>query len=226
MRLNQFLARSGLTSRRKAEDFITGGKVTVNGELVTNLATNVNPQSDKIKVEEKQVKLPSLKYYLFNKPVGYTVTRKDKHASKTIFDILPDNSSLISVGRLDRDSEGLLIVTNDGEFAQKIIHPSNKIEKEYEVILEKPVTEVAINNLKLGIELDDGLAKATHAVKTGENTATIIILEGRKRQVRRMFESVGNKVTGLKRTRIGKIKLDVKTGEYRELSKKEIENYA
>lgn len=226
MRLNQFLARSGVASRRKAEDLIISGKVTVNGKVVTNLATEVDPEKDEVTFEREIIK-PSEKIYLaFNKPTGYTTTKSDPYALHTIFELLPEDPSLFPVGRLDRETSGLIIITNDGDFAQNIIHPKSKIEKEYIVRTLQPIEENQAEELLSGVDLDDGLAKAKQVKKISEKEIELVIEMGRNRVVRRMIAALGNKVTGLKRVRIGVINLDVDSGKYRELTGEEIARYA
>lgn len=225
MRINRFLARAGVSSRRGAEDIIKSGGVIVNGQKIENLATDIDPEKDLVKVAGQEIKLPSFKYYLLNKPTGYTTTRNDRFARHNVFELLPNDKSLITVGRLDRDTSGLLLITNDGDFAQNIIHPSNKIEKEYVVRTQRAVTDDQIEDILKGIELEDGIAKAKIAEKTSDKELVMVIEMGRKRVVRRILEAVGNKVSGLKRIRIGNIKLDVELGKYRELTKEEINDY-
>lgn len=226
MRLNRFIARSGRASRRGADDLIKSGLVFVNGVETTKLATDVKPGKDRVEVEGKEARLPVLRYYALSKPRGYTTTRHDAHAEKTVFDFLPKDTSLFAVGRLDRDTEGLLLITNDGDFAQNIIHPSKKIEKEYEVTLKNEAGNSEIKKLESKMTLDDGPTKAKSVRKVSKDKLILVIEEGRKRIVRRMIKKAGNDVLTLKRVRIGSIKLDIKTGTYRTLTRKEISEYA
>jgi 23S rRNA pseudouridine2605 synthase len=225
MRINRYIARSGVTSRRKAEELIKLGKVCINNVPIKDLGTEVDPRNDVVLVSGKKVSLPAFKYYMLNKPAGYTTTKEDINARHIVFELLPKDSSLITVGRLDRDSTGLLLVTNDGDFAQNIIHPSKKIEKEYLVVTKRPMDDPQLKCLVTGVELDDGPARAVRAQRQNKNDYTIVILEGRKRIVRRMIKAVGNEVYALKRLRIGEIQLDVEAGRYRELTEKEIKPY-
>lgn len=225
MRLNRFLARAGLASRRKAEEIILDGKVTVNGTQVDQLATEINPDRDTVEVGGEIIELPEYQYYLLNKPAGYTCTRSDVHAKKTIFELLPDDNSLFSVGRLDRETTGLLILTNDGTFAQNLIHPSKKISKVYQIQLKKPVTEAQLEKLQGTIRLEDGPAKVIDFKKQGEYQIELTIGEGRKRIVRRIIKAIGNEVFKLERTKIGEFILDVPQGKYRALTPREIERY-
>lgn len=225
MRINRFIARTGVTSRRKAEEIIKAGSVTLNGVVVTELATELDPERDKVCVSGEEVFLPALKYYLLNKPKGYVTTKADPHVEKSVFELLPKDEALFAIGRLDKDTEGLLLFTNDGDFSQNIIHPSQKIEKEYFVKTKKPITHVQVQKLEEGVTLDDGPAIATRTERVGDKSLKVVITEGRNRQVRRMIEAINNEVTELKRIRIGHIFLDVEIGMYRALRNEEIEEY-
>jgi 23S rRNA pseudouridine2605 synthase len=224
MRINRYLARCGIASRRKSEELITSGRVLINGNPVTSLAIEVN-DSDVVQVDGETIKLPSYLYYALNKPLGYTTTRKDRFAEKTIFELLPDDKSLYTVGRLDKETTGLILVTNDGDFGQKIIHPTNKISKDYYIKLKYPIQKKHLEKLLKGVSLDDGLAKATELKAQGEKEIVITIEEGRNRIVRRMIKAIGNEVLELKRISIGEIKLDLPEGKYRSLTQKEVEKY-
>jgi pseudouridine synthase len=225
MRLNRFLARSGLASRRKAEEIILAGKVRLNGKPVDTLSTEVNPDKDTVEVGGEIVELPKFKYYALNKPAGYTCTRADVHAEHTVFELLPDDKSLFTVGRLDRETTGLLLITNDGNFAQNIIHPTNKIAKQYFIKLRKPHDKQQLENLMNGIALDDGGAKAKRVEAVSKTEIQMTIEMGRKRIVRRMVKAVGNEVDALERRSIGNIALDLKPGQYRDLTPNEVEPY-
>jgi 23S rRNA pseudouridine2605 synthase len=225
MRLNRFLARSGVASRRKAEDVIISGRVKVNGRVVTELATEVAPVSDNVEVDGELVRLPVYKYFSLNKPAGYTCTRADAHAEKTIFELLPNDKSLITVGRLDRETTGLILITNDGDFAQNIIHPSKKISKVYRIKLRSFLTDEQLRKLRGQILLEDGPAQATTIKVISNKELELTIEEGRKRIVRRMIRAVGNEIVELERISIGHLKLDTKTGEFRELTPKEVAQY-
>lgn len=225
MRINRFIARTGISSRRRAEELIKDGSVTVNGEVITELATEIDLEQDRVCVNGERVALPTLKYYLLNKPKGYVTTKSDPHAEKSVFELLPKDEALFAIGRLDKDTEGLLIFTNDGDFAQNIIHPSQKIEKEYFVKTKKLVTEDQVQQLEAGVALDDGPATALRTERVGDKSLKIVITEGRNRQVRRMIEAINNEVIELKRIRIGQIILDVNMGKYRVLRNEEIEKH-
>ncbi len=225
MRINRFLARSGVGSRRKVEEQILSGQTSINGKTVTNLATNVDPQKDIIYLSGKKIELPEFVYLALNKPEGYTVTKNDVHAKKTVFELLPLTPGLVAVGRLDRDSCGLLIFTNDGDFAQNLIHPSKSIEKEYMVHTKEPLPNLALTQLRKGVKLEDGFVKPISVTQTTDGLK-IAITQGKNRQIRRMIKAVGADVVYLQRTRIGIIKLSGKEGQFRNLSEEEISTYA
>lgn len=226
MRINRYIARSGVTSRRKAEALIKSGVVSVNGAVVTELATEVNELMDTVSVSGKIISLPNFKYFMLNKPVGYTTSKSDPHADKTVFELLPADNSLVTAGRLDRETSGLLLITNNGDFVQRIIHPSNKIEKEYLVTTKDELPPDKVKELAEGVMIDGRITKAVKAERAKEkNSLTLVIEEGRKRIVRRMIKAVSGEVTALTRLRIGEIYLDTKPGEYRALTEKEVAPY-
>jgi pseudouridine synthase len=223
MRINAYLAKTGLASRRKVEEFVLSGRVFVNGKKAV-LSDKVEP-SDKVTLDGNPITLKESHYYLINKPVGYTSTVEDEHAQKKVVDLI-DEKGLFPVGRLDKDSEGLIILTNDGEFAQKLIHPKFSHEREYIVEIRLPYKnrteklENALKFFKCGIRLDD---KRTNPCQIklisqeGESaTFNIVMSEGMKRQIRRTFEKAGLVVTGLKRIRIQNYHLgSLAPGEYK-----------
>jgi pseudouridine synthase len=179
-------------------------------------------EKDVVTVNGKQIKPQEHKYYMLNKPNLYTTTKDDPYALHTIMELLPEDPSLFPVGRLDRETTGLIIITNDGDFGQRMIHPSQKIEKEYIVRTKMPITDDQIVMLKEGLELEDGIAKPKSITQMGKNEISLVIEMGRKRVVRRMVAAIGNKVTSLTRVRIGKLTLDVAPGRYRELTPEEV----
>ncbi|MDD3480868.1 MAG: pseudouridine synthase [Patescibacteria group bacterium] len=225
MRINRFLARAGVASRRKAEELVKKGSVFVNGEKITNLATEIDPDKDEVVLNGNRLNLPELKYYLLNKPKGYMTTRSDPHAKRTIYELLPPDTTLFSVGRLDKDTTGLIAITNDGDFAQNMIHPSKKIEKEYLVTTKSPLTDSQLKTLSGNITLSDGPVKAKQIKKITNNKLRLVIDVGRNRIVRRMIKAVGNEVRELERVRIGSLKLDVPLSKYRKLSDNEVWEY-
>lgn len=225
MRINRYIARSGVTSRRKADELVNSGRVFVNGKKITELGQDIDPENDIVMVDGSVLELPEHKYYLLNKPTGYITTKEDPHAKKTIFDLLPDDPSLFAVGRLDKDSTGLLLVTNDGDFAQSLIHPTKKVEKEYLVMAKKEITDSDIQRMEAGIKLADGKTQPAKVKRISNNKIDIIITEGKNRQIRRMLTALQNEVKELTRIRVAGIKLDIKEGRYRTLKKEEIKKY-
>ncbi len=223
MRLNRYIAHSGLTSRRKADDFISAGSVTVNGEVTTDFSAQVS-NADVVEVNGKRIQTSEATIVALYKPIGVTTTKSDPHADVTITDILPEKyQALNPAGRLDRESEGLLIVTNDGELAQQLTHPSFEHEKEYEVEVEKNLTDADLQQLADGVKLKEGVTARATVQRLGRKRFSITITQGWKRQIRRMVESVQNSVTILKRTRIGKLSLgDMKPGDVKEVNKEDI----
>lgn len=228
MRVSKFISENGIASRRKAEEFILNGRVSVNNKLVTQLGTKIDPQKDSVRVDQKLITLNTEKiYYLLNKPIGYTTTTKDRHAKHTVLELVPKTTRVFPVGRLDKNTTGLLILTNDGDLAFRLTHPKFEKEKEYEVFCSSKLSNDNIKKLKKGIHLEDGptLPVKIKTIKDSPNEFiySIIIREGRKRQIRRMFEHIGNRVVKLKRVRIDKLRLEgLKEGDWRNLKKDEV----
>lgn len=227
-RLQKFMASAGVASRRKSEDLILEGKVKVNGQLVTELGFKVS-QSDLVEVEGKEIYKPKGHvYYLLNKPTGYVTTVSDPQGRKTVMELVPKDHRVFPVGRLDIMTEGLLILTDDGELAYKLTHPKHKVEKEYHVKVNGIVTQEHITNLREGIMLDDGKTSPAKVeilnIQGGEATLSLIIHEGKNRQVRRMMEAVGRKVITLRRVKYGNLTLEgVQLGKYRNLTEEEVQ---
>lgn len=229
MRINKFLSNSGLASRRKSEEYVTAGKVKVNGTVVTNLATDIS-ETDVVEVDGKKLVLTEEKvYYMVNKPVGYVTTTSDPQERRTVMKLLPKRIGRVyPVGRLDFNTSGLLLFTNDGEFANKTMHPSKEIVKKYEVRLTRELNRPEINKIEKGVEIDGRKtypSKIQRIPNTGNEKASVIIEihEGRNHEVRKIFEAVGNKVCGLRRIQIGNLKLaDLPPGKCRKLSEKEL----
>ncbi len=228
MRINKYLALCGVASRRKSEQFIVDGKVKLNGKIVTNLSTDVDIKKDKIELEGKELSLPSnYVYYKLNKPKGYLCTASDDRGRKTIFDIVKSDTRLFSIGRLDYDTEGLLLLTNDGDLAQKISHPSHETEKEYIVKIEGNILESELAVLRAGV-VENGIKMPKAKVEllgivNNNAKLSVIIHEGQNRQIRRMFEAINKPIKMLKRIRIGNIKLGgLQRGEYKPLNDYEL----
>ena len=228
MRINKYLAEKGIASRRHADDMITSGRVKING-AVAILGMDVT-EEDVVWVDDQPISTGEKKelYYIMNKPKGVVCTLSDDRGRKTVLDLLPpDTERIFPVGRLDYATEGLLILTNDGDLAFRLTHPKNEIPKTYLVRIEGTLTEKDLNPIRSGIELDGVLTKKckAHIVETNKNYTKvhITITEGKNRQVRRMFEAIGKNVEFLKRVSIGNLKLSgLNRGEYRPLSEMEV----
>lgn len=218
-RLQKVLAATGWGSRRSCEELIAAGRVTVNGD-VAELGRRVNPEVDLIEVDGAPVGVkPGLVYYLLNKPTGVVTTAKDTHGRTTVVDLVPAEPRVFPVGRLDLDTEGLLLLTNDGELAHRITHPRHGVEKEYLVHVRGRVAPGELRRLRDGIELDDGVTAPSQASQPSPGVLRITIHEGRNRQVRRMCDAIGHPVLRLVRTRIGPITdRSLRPSDWRELS--------
>lgn len=223
IRLNKYIASTGICSRRKAEEYILNGRVSINGQVITELATQVE-NGDAVCIDDKEITLEERKVYIMlNKPKGFITTSNEQFKRKSVLDIVKVKERVYPVGRLDMDSEGLLLLTNDGDFANNIIHPTKHIAKKYEVALQEQVTQNMIFNLECGVDIGGYITRPAIVEKINKNTVYITIMEGKNRQVRRMCEAVGNKVMNLKRVSIGNLELgNLKTGIYKELNKEDI----
>jgi 23S rRNA pseudouridine2605 synthase len=224
MRLNRYLALCGLGSRRACEEIILGGGVRINGRAVRELATMVQP-GDTVVARGRVVRPAAERYLVINKPPGVLSSRASQGGKPTVYDILPrDAANLPHVGRLDADSEGLLLFSNDGELSQALTHPSRHVEKEYDVVLGETFDTKHIPKLLKGVYLEEGRAKAAHVHVEGANKLRVVLTQGINRQIRRMFAALGYKVKRLTRTRLGPLKLGrLPRGAWRELSAREIE---
>ncbi len=230
-RLQKVLAHAGVASRRASEVIIQQGRVSVNGQIVTQLGTKVNPQRDEISVDGQPIpkQREQYVYIILNKPYNVLSTASDDRGRKTVLDLVETTKRVYPVGRLDLQSEGLILLTNDGNLTKKLTHPSYKIEKEYHVLVTgKPATQTLVRWRNGDVELDGKpLAQAgvEHLKSAGHNTwLKIILTEGRKRQVREVAKALGHPVKSLKRVRIGPIRLgNLKSGKWRHLNPSEIE---
>ena len=228
MRLNKFLSNSGVASRRKSDELISQGKVFVNGKVVTELGLQINEKKDKVMVEGKQIKLPSSFVYIkLNKPKGYACTAHDEKGRKTIYELIDTDERLFSIGRLDYDTEGLILLTNDGDFANKVAHPKYAIEKEYRVTVEGQIKESELGVLRKGVVVDGERMPSAKVEFLSEDDKftklSVVIDEGQNRQIRRMFEAIGKSIRLLKRVRIGQVRLGgLKRGDYRDLTEDEL----
>ena len=232
VRLHKLLARSGVASRRKCEELMLSGEVTVDGEVVTRLGTKVDPTSAVIRVSGNRLPPMSPHVYLvLNKPVGVTSTMSDPHAERTLSDLVADRPErLFHVGRLDTDTSGLILLTNDGEFAQRMAHPSYEVDKTYVAAVEGVVYPNVVKRLLAGVTLEDGpVTVSSVKLVGGQGTARdgsileLVIHEGRNRIVRRLLDEVGHPVRQLSRTAIGPVVLgQLGVGELRELTNDEL----
>jgi 23S rRNA pseudouridine2605 synthase len=225
MRLNRFLAAAGVGSRRHCDELIAEGRVSINGKVSTDFSAQPGAH-DHVKVDGKLVHAAPVLTIMLHKPAGFVSTRRDPHARNTVFDLLPQKfSRLFNVGRLDAQSEGLLLLTNDGELAQRLTHPRYKIDKEYEVTLDRPWDLTLSPKLLRGIFLDDHLAKIARLYSVSPTRLRVVLRHGINRQIRRMFEAVGYRVKHLVRVRLGNLRLaDLPLGHWRALTKRELED--
>ena len=225
-RLQKLIARAGLCSRRAAEDLIAAGRVTVDGKIVRELGTKADPSKNKIRVDGRPVTFGAEKIYLLmNKPRGYVTTVHDDRGRRTVLELLGEDFSerVYPVGRLDLNSEGLLLLTNDGDLTNALIHPRYEIPKTYRARVAGTVTEDKLDKLRAGVELDDGLTLPAEVYLLGDGLVEITIREGRNRQVRRMFASIGCDVKRLRRVKFAGLTLDgLKVGQVRSLSAAEV----
>lgn len=236
MRISRALAMSGIDSRRKCEAYVSAGQVTVNGEVVRDLGRQVDPDNDAILFRGRPIQFEDFVYYILHKPVGYMTTAADPHAEKTVFELLPSKlvpktgkpmpsrTRVFPVGRLDKDSSGLLLFTNDGDLANRLIHPRYEVAKWYEVRLDRELDMRDKARLLKGVTLEDGTAKAEKIKMLSKRNLQIMLREGRNREVRRMFDALSYEVVRLCRIAFGPIQLGtLPEGRGRFLSKQESE---
>lgn len=228
-RLQKFLANAGVASRRKAEELISAGRVRVNGAVVTELGCKIDDETDAIEVDGKAIGKAVSKWIAFHKPRGYVSTRDDPQGRPTIYALLPEElHSLFYVGRLDIESEGLLLLTNDGDAAHRLLHPSFEVPRVYEVVVSRQVTQDTVAKLTSGVELDDGVSRAEDVQVSpssgpGQSKLLITLKQGKKREVRRMMSAVGHPVRRLRRLSYGPIRLgNLPAGQWRELTADEL----
>lgn len=222
MRLARFLAQAGIASRRKSEEIILAGRVKLNGQTIKNVAQTVS-DFDKIKVDGEDVFLKKKVYYLVNKPTGYVCSLRDAHNAKLVTDLVPKNPLVFPVGRLDKNSQGLIILTNDGDLAYRLTHPKFFCQKTYLVEVQKELRHDIDILMKKGVKLEEGLAKADKVKKISDTKLEIVIHQGYKRQIRRMLKKFGYEVIFLQRTKEGNLALgDLAKGKYRILAESDL----
>jgi 23S rRNA pseudouridine2605 synthase len=225
MRLQKFLSQVGVASRRAAEEMIRQGKVKVNGDVIVAMGVKVDPLRDQVEVDGRLVSLPEKKIYLMlDKPAGYLTTARDPQRRLTVYELLPEEyRHLFPVGRLDKDSQGLLLFTNDGDLAQRLMHPSFCHSKQYAVRVAQPLSVAASEQLLSGVELLEGLAQADEIERIDQKNFLITLHQGWKRQIRRMFQAVDGEVVRLERVRLGKFQIQQLGGAvFKEVSKEDI----
>lgn len=227
MRLQKYLSRAGASSRREGERLIEAGRVRVNGEVVRVLGTRVEPGRDRVELDGRTLELPGFRWVLLHKPPGVLTTASDPGRGRTVYDLLPkEMAGLRYVGRLDRETEGLLLLTNEGDVLHALTHPSYEVEREYRAQVKETVTQATLDRLTAGVQLDDGPARARRAWQPSgspRDELRLVLTEGRNREVRRMLTAVGHPVRRLVRERFGPVALgSLAAGRWRELTKQEI----
>ena len=230
-RLQKYLASCGIASRRKCEEYILEGKVKVNGNIIRELGTKVNPQKDIVEYENKKVITNNNIYILLNKPIGYVTTVEDQFGRDTVLNLVKVKERIVPVGRLDMYTSGALILTNDGDFVYKITHPKHEINKTYTVTVKGIINNDEIERLRKGVKIEDYITKPAKVkilktdIEKDISRLEITIHEGKNRQVRKMCEAVEKKVLALHRSKIGEIGVkDLELGKWRYLSSKEIKS--
>ena len=230
IRLQKYIADCGITSRRKAEELIKAGKIEVNGQVVIELGTKINPKKDIVKYNNKQIKKEQGHVYiLLNKPIGYVTTVKDQFNRDSVLDLININQRVVPVGRLDMYTSGALLLSNDGEFVYKITHPKHEIDKTYTVTMKGIVKDEEVEQLRNGVKIEEYCTKPAKVKilrideDKKQSRVEITIHEGKNRQVRKMCEAIGHKVLALHRSKIAGIDVkDLPLGKWRYLTKKEV----
>ncbi len=226
-RLNKYLANLGICSRRNVKNFLKANNVSVNGQRVTEQGFRIDPKKDAILLNGKKIALPKYVYFLLNKPKGVVSTTADEYGRKNVISLIPTEKRIYPVGRLDKDTTGLLLLTNDGELTNHLIHPKYHVDKVYRLTIQGHANDVQLKALRNGVLLDDGITSPAKVsvlfIKNGVSEITMTIHEGRNRQIRRMCETVGINLLALERISFGPIRLgSLKSASYRVLTEKEI----
>jgi len=226
-RLHKYLAHCGIASRRECEVLIAEGRVEVNTKLVTEMGTTIDPAADTIRVDGENVRQERKVYYLVNKPRGYLCTNSDQHGRPRVIELVPEKLRIYTVGRLDEDSEGLILLTNDGTLANVVTHPKYEVDKTYKLLVRGTIAPDSIKKIESGIWLSDGKTAPAHirrvARKGANSIVTVTLWEGRNRELRRMFAKVGLRVQSLTRTAIGPLRLEgMPQGAWRRVHSREL----
>ena len=225
-RINKFIAESGITSRRKAEELILQGRVSVNNKLVNELGYRINPDRDEVFIDGERIKTKKNTYYLLNKPKGTISTTNDEKNRKTVVELIKTKEKIYPVGRLDYNTTGVLLLTNDGDFSNLLTHPKNKVPKVYEVKLDRYLDETDKKELLKGVFIDrrrGRFVKITFANPKNRKVVEVESVEGRNHFVKRMFQALGQNVKSLNRKSFAGIKADIPIGSYREMNKTEVQ---
>jgi len=225
MRLNKFIAECGIASRRKAEEFIVQGRVDVNNKTITSLSFNVNPDSDEIRIDGEKIRFQRHVYYVLNKPKGVVTTTSDEKSRPIVTELIKSNVKIYPIGRLDINTTGVILLTNDGEFANKLIHPRNNIIREYKVVLNRELNLQDEQQLIKGVLIDDkrGKFESINFIKKSSRKAVLVsCTEGRNHFVKKMFSSLKYDVVSLHRKSFAGITDDIPVGSYRKLRDEEI----
>lgn len=228
LRIQKFLSRAGVASRREAEALMLQGRVRVNGEVVTTLGTRIDPERDRVELDGEAVEREPIRWIAWHKPAGVLTTREDPQGRETVYEHLPEAfSGLGYVGRLDKGTEGLLLFSNDGDVVHRLLHPSHEVEREYEALVAGHPDGETLRRLTTGVELDDGPARARRAEVIRHDGpgawVRLVLTEGRKREVRRLLDAVGLPVRRLVRVRFGPVRLgELEPGAWRELGADEV----
>jgi len=229
IRINKLLSQTGVASRRKADEMIAQGRVSVNNKPLSGPGAMIDIEKDSICVDGKGIDInanSSHIYLMLNKPAGHITTLRDTHQRRTVMDLVPKLKGLFPVGRLDKDTTGLLILTNDGELSHRLMHPSYEIEKTYEVSIAGAIKRPDIKRIEQGVDIGDEKTSCLKIVNVlngkGKTIINVNIHEGRKRQIRRTFEALGYKIKALRRVSYACLKLDIKEGSYRQLKESEV----
>jgi len=225
IRLNKFLSDCGIASRRKAEEFILQGRVSINGYTVKKLGSVINPTKDKVMLDGELIKQKKLVYYLLNKPRGFITSTNDERGRKTVVELINTKESIFPVGRLDYNTTGVLLLTNDGDFSNLLAHPSSKVQRHYEAVINKPLKMDDEQKLKKGFNIDGKKGKFVdvNVAKNDPVSVQVVTVEGRNHFVKKMFAAAGYYVNALDRTKYGPFShKNIPVGAYRELNEKEI----